>query len=119
MGSHHQVCVDKNTEITHRMNCVDRGPIDEQRRPGQLVLASRRRTPQNFSFVRIELKSVRLHPTGTGAGSELGGKCIDVRGRARAIDLCVVGIQVRCQTMAFDQGNQAGSVQYEQNRTKD
>jgi len=59
------------------------------------VLASRRRTPQNFSFVRIKLKSVRLHPTGygTGAGSELGGKCIDVRGRARAIDLCVVGIQ--------------------------
>ena len=98
MGSHHQVCVDENTEITHRLNWVDRGPVDEQRRPGQLVLASRRRTPQNFSFVRIKLKSVRLHPTGygTGAGSELGGKYIDVRGRARAIDLCVVGIQVRC-----------------------
>jgi len=99
MGSHHQVCIIENTQITHRLNWVDWGPVDEQRRPGQLVLASRRRTPQNFSFIRIKLKSVRLHPTGygTGAGSELGGKCIDVRGRALALsgftpDLCVVGI---------------------------
>ena len=57
MGSHHQVCIDENTQITHRLNWVDRGPVDKQRRPGQLVLASRRRTPQNFSFVRIKLKS--------------------------------------------------------------
>jgi len=74
MGSHHQVCVDENTQITHRLNWVDRGAVDDQWRPGQLVLASRRHTPQNFSFVRIKLKSVQLHPTGysTGAGSELG-----------------------------------------------
>jgi len=40
----------------------------------------------------LEHKSVRLHPTGygTGAGNELGGKCIDVRGRARTIDLSLV-----------------------------
>jgi len=97
-------------KITHWLNWVDRGPVDEQWRPGQLVLASHRRTPQkNFSYVRIKLKSVRLHPTGysTGAGSELGRECIDVRGTARARDLCVVGIWVRCQTMAFDQSNQA------------
>ena len=55
MGSHQQVCVDENTQITHRLNWVDRGAVDEQWRPGQLVLASRRHTPQNFSFVRIKL----------------------------------------------------------------
>jgi len=30
----HQVCLDENTQITHRLNWVDRGPVDEQRRPG-------------------------------------------------------------------------------------
>jgi len=81
MDSHHLVCVDDSTQITHRLNWVDRGPVDKQWRPGQLVLVSRRRTSQNFSFIGIKQKSVRLHPTGygTGAGSELGGKCIDVR----------------------------------------
>jgi len=69
MGSHHQVCIDENTQITHGLNWVDRGPVDEQRRPGPLVLASRRRTPQNFIFVRIKLKSVRLHPFGYGTGA--------------------------------------------------
>jgi len=69
MGSHHKVCIDENTQITHRLNWVDRGPVDEQWRPGQLVLASRRRTPQNFIFVRIKLKSVRLHPFGYGTGA--------------------------------------------------
>jgi len=58
MGSHHQVCIDENTQIMHQLNRVDRGPVDKQRRPGQLVLAYRRRTPQkNFSFVSIKLKS--------------------------------------------------------------
>ena len=58
MGSHQQVCIDENTQITHQLNWVDRGPVDKQRRPGQLVLVYRRRTPQkNFSFVRIKLKS--------------------------------------------------------------
>jgi len=37
MGSHHQVCVDENTQITHRLIWVDRGPVDEQWRRGQLV----------------------------------------------------------------------------------
>ena len=64
--SHHQVCVDENTQIWVELNWVDRGPVDEQWRPGQLVLVSRRRTPQNFSFVTIKLKSLRLHPTGYG-----------------------------------------------------
>jgi len=58
MGSHHQVCVDKNTEITHRLNWVDRGPVDEQRRPGQLVLASRHDynvTPQRTAEVSMNV----------------------------------------------------------------
>ena len=38
MGLHHQVCVDENTQITHRLNWVDHGPVDEQWRPEQLVL---------------------------------------------------------------------------------
>ena len=29
MGSHHQVCVDENTQITHRLNWVDRGAVDD------------------------------------------------------------------------------------------
>jgi len=42
--AHHQVCVDENTLITHRLNWLDRGPVDEQWRPdGQLVQASCRR----------------------------------------------------------------------------
>jgi len=53
MGSHHQVCIIENTQITHRLNWVDWGPVDEQWRPGQLVLASRRRTPQNFDCIEL------------------------------------------------------------------
>jgi len=41
------------TSIRYRLNWVDRGPVDEQRRPGQLVLASRRRTPQNFRLSEL------------------------------------------------------------------
>jgi len=94
MRSHHKVCIDEDTQVTNGLDWVDRGPVDEQWRPGQLMLSSCCRTPQNLSFVRIKLKSVRLHLAGysTGAGSEPSGKDIDLGRRARTIDLCVIGV---------------------------
>jgi len=89
MRSHHKVGNDEDTQVTNGLNWVDRGPVDEQWRSGQLMLSSCCRTPQNLSLVRIKLKSVQLHPAGysIGAVSEPRGKDINLDSRARTIDI--------------------------------
>jgi len=89
MRSHHKVYIDEDTQVTNGLNWVDRGPVDEQWRPGQLMLSSCCHSPQNLSFVRIKLKSLRLH---VGEGSEPNGKDIDLGRRARTTELCVIGV---------------------------
>jgi len=54
MHSHHKVFIDEDTQVVNGLNWVDRDPVDEQWRPGQLMLSSCCFTPQNLTLPVIE-----------------------------------------------------------------
>jgi len=60
------------------------------------MLATNRCTPHELGLVVVELQSVGLHPAGESVDTvrDCGEERVDMRWRARAIYLCVVGVEV-------------------------
>jgi hypothetical protein len=76
--------------------------------------------PHNFSFRRVQLKTVAAHAAGDviNAIQQLWLQLRDHRRLGRAIDLDIVGVEMRAQAVMFDHSLKVRRIQQEQNRSK-
>jgi len=110
---HRQVCVSVNAEITDGPRRGDWDANDRYRSGWQLMLTPTCCSPDGLGFVRVQHQPVLPRPVHSvnGAVGNLRWERVDCSRRTWAIDLNVISIEVRRQSMAFDQLDQVYSVE--------
>jgi len=118
---HRPVSVNVDAEITHEADWRKQVATDSKLIRWQLMLTVGRRIPQKFDLSCDQLKSVRFHPVHDGgdALSNATLKVVSGAGSTRAVDLCVVGVQMRLQSEGLNQPHQVHCIQQKQDRPED